>query len=483
MKSAYQLLVIGAGPAGMASAQTTARHGVDVAVIDEQAHPGGQIYRNVNASPLADIDLLGKDYVFGRQLVQGFEHANIDYFANRGVWYLDRSGELGIVQDGAHRRVSAQRIVIACGAQERPMPFPGWDKAGVMTAGAGQILMKSAAMVPDEAPVLAGNGPLLLLLAWQYLRAGVKLKAIVDTTQSANRWPALRHFPQAIAASDYLFKGLKLVTAIRRARVPWFREARDMRAEGGERLTGLHFTSRGKPKHVESALLLLHQGVIPSLHVAAAAGCETRWNEVQQCWQPQVDDWGQSSVESIFVAGDAAGIGGARAAWLGGQLAGLQLAHQLGLIEAAQRDKLAQPIRKARARHLAIRPFLDTWYRVADTSLVPCDETLACRCEEVSVGEIRELAARGCSGPNQAKAFTRCGMGPCQGRFCGSTVEQIFASETAMSPPQIGRFNTRPPLKPVTLGQLASISNQSSAADAAKLTVAGRTPDGPLNVV
>jgi len=387
MKTAYQLLVIGAGPAGMAVAQTAARHGVEVAVIDEQAHPGGQIYRNVNASPLANIDRQGKDYGFGRQRVQEFEKSHIDYFANSEVGYLDRTGELGIVQDGVHHRVSAQRIVIACGAQERPMPFPGWDKAGVMTAGAGQILLKSAAMGPSEAPVLAGKGPLLRLLAWQYLRAGGGLREIVDTTQTDNRWSALRHFPQALAASEYLFKGLKLVTAIRRARVPWFREAGNLRAEGGERLTDLHFTCRGKPQHIATSLLLLHQGVIPSLQVAAAAGCETRWNEVQQCWQPMVDDWGQSSVESIFVAGDAAGIGGARAAWLGGQLAGLQLAHQLGLIDAAQRDLQAQPMRKARSRHLAIRPLLDTWYRVADAPLVPSDETRAWRCEEVSRSE------------------------------------------------------------------------------------------------
>ncbi len=192
MKDAYQLVVIGAGPAGMAVAQTAASHGVEVAVIDEQADAGGQIYRNVDSSPLTDIDLLGKDYVFGRQLVQGFKHAPVDYFANSSVWYLDSSGELGIIKNGVHRRVSAQRIVIACGAQERPMPFPGWDKAGVMTAGAGQILMKSAAMVPTEAPVLAGSGPLLLLLAWQYLRAGVGIRAIVDTAQATNRWSALR---------------------------------------------------------------------------------------------------------------------------------------------------------------------------------------------------------------------------------------------------------------------------------------------------
>jgi NADPH-dependent 2,4-dienoyl-CoA reductase/sulfur reductase-like enzyme len=160
IRKSYQLLVIGAGPAGMAAAQTAASHGIDVALVDEQAQAGGQIYRNVDSSPLADISMLGKDYLFGRQIVQGFRHAHIDYFANSAVWYLDKSGEVGIVEDGVQRRVSAQRIVIACGAQERAMPFPGWDKAGVMTAGAGQILMKSAAMVPAEAPVLAGSGPL-----------------------------------------------------------------------------------------------------------------------------------------------------------------------------------------------------------------------------------------------------------------------------------------------------------------------------------
>ena len=457
----YQLLVIGAGPAGMAAAQTAARHGVEVTVIDEQANPGGQIYRNVDASPLADIGLLGKDYVFGRQLVQGFRHAPIDYHANSALWYLDSSGELGIVEEGVHHSARAQSIVIACGAQERPMPFPGWDKAGVMTAGAGQILMKSAAMVPAQAPVLAGSGPLLLLLAWQYLRAGLKIRALVDTSPRGVHWSALRHMPSALAAGDYLFKGLQLVTAIKRARVPWYRGADNLCAEGDERLAAISFDCSGKKHRIETPLLMVHQGVIPSTQVTAAAGCETEWNEGQQCWHPGVDDWGESSQPGIFVAGDAAGIAGARAAWLSGQLAGLQVARQLRRLEPVQRDRLALRIRNARARHLSIRPFLDRYYRLPDAALIPRDETLACRCEEVTVAEIRALAAAGCSGPNQAKAFTRCGMGPCQGRFCGSTVEQIFARETATSPQQVGCYNVRPPLKPVTLGQIAKKENQN----------------------
>jgi bacterioferritin-associated ferredoxin len=128
------------------------------------------------------------------------------------------------------------------------------------------------------------------------------------------------------------------------------------------------------------------------------------------------------------------------------------------LIEQALRDRLARPDFNAWQRHLAIRPFLDAFYRVAENALIPTDETLVCRCEEVTAAEIRALVALGCLGPNQAKAFIRCGMGPCQGRFCASTVEYIFAEQHAVSVGDIGRFSARPPLKPVTLGQLANVT-------------------------
>ena len=453
--SNYQLVVIGAGPAGMAAAQTAARHGVQVAVIDEQDQPGGQIYRRVDASPLPNPGLLGQDYLYGRQLVRSFRQASLDYLSNSSAWYLDASGEVGLVENGRHRRLVVEKVVIACGAQERPMPFPGWDKPGVMTAGAGQILMKSAAMVPAEAPVLVGSGPLLLLLAWQYLQAGVTIRAIVDTTPKSARWSALRYLPGALSAGDYLVKGLKLVAAIRQARIPWFRACSELCAEGEARVSALRFRSKGQSQRIETGLMLIHQGVIPAFQMADAAGCSLDWDPRQQCWQARVDDWGESDRTGIFVAGDAAGIGGARAAALGGQLAGLQIASQLGNLDSAERDRLALPVRRARSRHLAIRPFLDTYYRVPDAMMRPVDDTLACRCEEVSVGELRQLVAMGCPGPNQAKAFSRCGMGPCQGRFCGATVEQIFYEETGRERSQIGRYHLRPPLKPITLGQLA----------------------------
>ena len=456
MKDAYQLVVIGAGPAGMAAAQAAASRGIEVAVVDEQSQPGGQIYRNVDSSPLASIDWLGEDYRFGKTQVQAFRHAPIDYFPETSVWYLDSSRELGLLHQGEHRRLSADAIVIAGGAQERPVPIPGWQLPGVMTAGGGQILLKSAALVPRQPPVLAGSGPLLLLLASQYLRAGIEIRAIVDTTPRQNRWRALRHLPRALGAADYLFKGLKMILAIRRARVPWYSGAVGLEARGEVRLASLRFDSGGRSHEIDTELLLLHQGVMPALQMADAAGCESDWHEQQQCWQPRLDDWGASSQAGIYIVGDGAGIGGARAAGLGGRITGLQVAFEAGRIDQATRDRLARPLINARQRHLAIRPFLDTYYRVDTSVLASEPAALVCRCEEISVAQIEAAADLGASGPNQVKAFTRCGMGPCQGRFCGASVEQILARRRAVGVGEIGRFSARPPLKPITLGQLAT---------------------------
>ena len=250
--------------------------------------------------------------------------------------------------------------------------------------------------------------------------------------------------------------------AIRRARVPWYRQAKNLRADGDTRLRRLGFECDGARIEIEAGLLLLHQGIIPALQLIDAAGCDIDWSETQQCWRPRLDAWGETSKPGIFVAGDGAAIGGARVAALAGSLAGLQAACGLGRIGAGERDRLARALRRALRRHLAIRPFLDSYYRI-DTGAVPGDDdTLVCRCEEVSAAQIRAVAELGCAGPNQVKAFTRCGMGPCQGRFCGASVESLLARQQGRGVDEIGRFKTRPPIKPVTLGQLAAANGDQS---------------------
>ena len=184
---------------------------------------------------------------------------------------------------------------------------------------------------------------------------------------------------------------------------------------------------------------------------------EHRWDDAELCWRPVADEWGATSLQTISIAGDGGGIAGAEAAALGGRLAALDAAAFLDKIEPAERDRRAAPIRVALKRELAIRPLLGRLYRPAPPVLVPPDDVVACRCEEVTVGQIRRAARLGAQGPNQAKAFTRCGMGPCQGRICGAVVSAVMADTLGKSIQEIGTYRPRAPYKPITLGALAGL--------------------------
>ena len=214
----FDVLVIGAGPAGLAAATTCAQHGLSVALVDEQPSPGGQIYRATADGPLAHSDILGDDYRNGAALVAAFQRSGSQYLPLTTVWSLSRHGggfEIALSKSRSAAIAHARAIVIATGALERPFPIPGWTLPGVMMAGAAQALLKTSAMVAQDGVVLAGNGPLLWLVAWQYLRAGAPPRALLDTTPRGRLAQSLRHAP-SFAASSYFAKGLSLVRDVRR---------------------------------------------------------------------------------------------------------------------------------------------------------------------------------------------------------------------------------------------------------------------------
>jgi NADPH-dependent 2,4-dienoyl-CoA reductase/sulfur reductase-like enzyme len=208
---------------------------------------------------------------------------------------------------------------------------------------------------------------------------------------------------------------------------------------------------------VEADTLLVHEGVVPSLHAALSLDCTVAWNPAQDCFAPLVDRWGESSQANLFIAGDGAGIAGAKAAQLRGELAALRVAVKLGRTSDDAAAVAARPIRRKLDRELTVRPFLDALFKPRPQIFAPADETIVCRCEEITAGEIRALAKIGQPGPNQIKAATRAGMGPCQGRQCGYTVTRILAAVQNRPPSEAGFFHIRPPLKPVSLGELASL--------------------------
>lgn len=460
------LLIVGAGPAGMAAAVTARRHGLSVRVVDDQPAPGGQIWRaieTVAATPR--LARLGEAYRAGIDRAAAFRACGALYEAQSQLWQIEPGFRAFLTRDGRARSVTAEAIILATGAQERPVPFPGWTLPGVLTVGAAQILLKTADSVPDKPVWIAGCGPLPLLYMTQLLAAGGKIAGFLDTTPRGRVGAALRHLPQGLGRIGDLVKGLSWSLALKRAGFPIIRHVAELRAEGDGRLERLHYrTQDGREGDVAAEMLLVHEGVVPNIHAPLALGCAVRWDAGQHCQIPMLDTWGETSQANVFVAGDGAGIGGAEAAEPRGRLAALRVATKLGKLRDDAAEAAARPEQAALSRALALRPFLDALYAPRPQVFAPADETLVCRCEEVTAGELRTRAAQGRPGPNQLKAFTRAGMGPCQGRQCGYTMAHIVAAVQNRPVEEVGFYRIRPPLKPVTLGELASLDEQEPAA-------------------
>ena len=460
----YDYVIIGAGPAGMAAAVEARQNGLNVLVLDEQPAVGGQIYRNIEdleEQRPDEFQKLGADYQEAFELAKRFRASGAKYRPGRSIWQIDPDLTLyHIGQDGGPSETChAKRILIATGAMERPMPFPGWTLPGVLACTAADVLYKSSGLLPRGEIVLLGSGPLLLLIACRLLDAGVKIAAYLDTNPHLAPFQALPYLPKALRGHEYLRKGIAMLWQMFTSRAKVHLGVTGLEAEGEGHLQKVRFQQGTAPrKELPADLLLLHHGVVPNVQITRQLGCEHAWYEKQRYWEPVLDQWGNTSIENVAVAGDSGRVCGSANSVLTGRLAALETARALGKIDLAQQTALAAPLLKKQDQELAIRPFLDTLFPPRHPWLVPKnEETLVCRCEEVRVREIRDAVRLGALSPDRVKPMVRCGMGPCQARMCGLTVSEIIADERQVSPADVGYFRVRSPIKPVTLGQLTGV--------------------------
>lgn len=453
------LIVIGAGPAGMAAAITASEAGKSVILLDMQPAPGGQIYRNIERNA-ADTDAarlwsaLGDSYRAGLDLVRRFRDApGVDYRPETTVWDLRADGVVGWSAQGRAGYLRAGHVIIATGAMERPTPLPGWTLPGVMTAGAVQTLLKAGGLVPEGRLVLAGTGPLLFLLTHQLLALGVRPALLAFTHRDNPGLTALARLRPA--ALGPVMQGLRWRADIRRVGIPIRYGVTGLAAHGHERVEAVSLTAGGKTVQHDCDLLILHDGIIPTHDLAHAAGLALDWHAPERAWLPRTDAVGRAMLADgpqprgdicrISVSGDARLRGGAIAA-----------AHHGRLAAAAVVGRTPAPALSGFRKAMALQKFLDAAFPPGLSGELPGEDVILCRCEELTTGQLRAAIRGGIGNLDQLRGVTRCGMGPCQGRSCTASITRLLAEEGAKIPAR--PFRARPPARPISLGALAGLS-------------------------
>lgn len=464
MQRQWDVLVIGGGPAGLSAASAAAECGLEVMLLDEQESPGGQIYRSVTGPNGAKHFIESQDRKDGLELIHRFQESGAHYRPGTVVWFAE-PGRVICSQEGRSREIKAQVLVVATGAMERPVPFPGWTLPGVMGAGAADVLFKNAGVTPEGPVVLAGNGPLIPLVGSHLLHQGVDLKAILDTGSLISKLPALMHLPSALRDFPLLWKGAKLVSQLVAHGVPIISGAGHIAAEGNHCLSHVTYRKSGRSHRIQAATLLVHGGVIPRTHVSRMLKLDHAWNRVQRYWYPVCDSSGSSSIDHIYVAGDGAFVRGAIASACKGELTGIDAARRLQVLSAPEARTKKTSVNRRLKKNLAARAFVDAWFSPNPAIFRLPDETLVCRCEGVRVGDIRQAVAEGCLDVNEIKIRTRCGMGPCQGRMCGPAAGEIAGSILGVEADTAGALNIRPPIRPIPFREICEFLPASIQGD------------------
>lgn len=420
-----EVLVIGAGPAGIAAATAAAENGRDVIGLDDNVTTGGQIWRNATVAEKTSSD---RSDATKRKAMERLQRSGAQVRAGHTVFNAEASGTVETLQEtGSDSKVEEFRfnqLILATGARERFLPFPGWTLPGVFGAGGLQALVKSGYPVAGKRVVIAGTGPLLLAVAAHLAEDGALISTVAEQAAlaqlvpfTASLWAHPAKLMQGVRYRSKLWK-----TSYRTG--CWVIEA--IAGSDGRMLEAVRMTDGTRTWSEPCDLLACGYHLVPNTEIASLLGCAFRDKFVQ------VDDAQRTSLPNIFCAGEPTGIAGLEAAMVQGEIAGLACAGR----STASLQKRAAAERRfgiGLEKAFALREELRS---------LPREDTIVCRCEDVQFGSLRHH-----TGWTDAKLQTRCGMGPCQGRICGPAVEHLLGWKPV---------SVRQPIFPVPLGAFCS---------------------------
>ncbi len=448
MSAGATIVVVGAGPAGMAAARVLAEEGLRPMVLDKAARPGGQVWRE----PVGEGEepsLPGHDPSQARRARTAFlelaRDGRLDWYPSTTVVDLTRDRLWALGASGAVDSTGFDRLILCPGAIERILPVPGWTLPGVYTSGGARTALESLRCFVGRRIAFVGTGPLLYLVAARHVAAGASVVAVADT---ARLHQALAALPGLAADRSGLALAARCLAALRRAVVPILRGVRAFAVEGRHRVEGLRLETRAGPRELDCDAVAFGFGLVPQLQLLDLLDAPFRFDPESESWLPELDRAGRTPLPGVYVAGDGGRIRGARAAELAGERAALALLEDLGRpVDGPRVARLDRELeRQSRFARALGRAF--PFPRALEEAIA--DDTVVCRCEGVTAAALRAASrAFDADEINRAKALTRCGMGRCQGRLCGPSAARILAGARGLDLASVGRLRAQPPVEPL----------------------------------
>jgi NADPH-dependent 2,4-dienoyl-CoA reductase/sulfur reductase-like enzyme len=454
MRDNYDVLIVGAGPAGLGAADILDGHDLNILMVDENMHTGGQYLRHMPGIENKNISSIDS------QLIARVTKSGIDRWHRAEVVDGTPEGWLQvIIPPNRIVDVHADFIILACGTREKFRPFPGWTLPGVVSTGAVQVLMKGNGMIPSDDIIVAGRGPLPLLLASEILQKKGRVRALLDETHALSHLKYLRLLASHISK---LGEGTRHLLRVVRGKVPIATRTRVVGAQGQGKLeevvtmkTNRHGDLLPNSKKViPASFLAIGHGFVPNVELAVLMGCRVDYVSEKGGWIVRTHDELETSIENIFAAGEVTGVAGAQKSLLEGQIVGHSILNRLGL--NGNKRQISELI-KTRTHYMEFGKYVNSLTRFSQADIeTVSDETILCRCENVTFGHIRQALIDGCVSWPGLKMTTRCGMGRCQGRTCGPILEELLTISGQWHSSQMKPYSIRFPVKPIPFSALCA---------------------------